>query len=86
VKSDLLHALDPAAFASDRLGFVPDDTQKRALQSESKRVLLNCTRQWGKSTVTAVKAVHRVLGLVRQMRATVLHLRDAGIGSCGCFH
>jgi hypothetical protein len=24
-----------------------------------RRVLLNCTRQWGKSTVTAAKAVHR---------------------------
>src|ERR1019366_4826250 len=25
----------------------------------AKRGILNCTRQWGKSTVSAVKAVHR---------------------------
>ncbi len=31
------------------------------LRTDSKRVVLNCTRQWGKSTVTAVKAVHRAM-------------------------
>ena len=41
-----------------RLGFEPDETQAHVLRSESKRVALNCTRQWGKSTVTAAKAVH----------------------------
>jgi hypothetical protein len=29
------------------------------LRSRTRRGLLNCTRQWGKSTVTAAKAVHR---------------------------
>jgi hypothetical protein len=29
------------------------------LSTASKRGLLNCTRQWGKSTVTAAKAVHQ---------------------------
>ena len=29
------------------------------LDSAAKRGILNCTRQWGKSTVLAVKAVHR---------------------------
>src|SRR5438045_4112073 len=41
------------------LGFEPDGTQARVLNSTSRRVLLNCTRQWGKSTVTAAKAVHQ---------------------------
>jgi hypothetical protein len=41
-----------------RLGFLPDRTQERVLETESKRVLLNCTRQWGKSTVTAARAVY----------------------------
>ena len=41
-----------------RLGFLPDRTQKRVLGTASKRVLLNCTRQWGKSTITAAKAVY----------------------------
>ena len=42
-----------------RLGFSPDILQEKVLVSESTRVLLNCTRQWGKSTVTAAKAVHQ---------------------------
>src|SRR5262245_32506387 len=41
-----------------RLGFLPDRTQKKVLETASKRVLLNCTRQWGKSTVTAARAVY----------------------------
>ena len=41
-----------------RLGLEPDATQARVLAGEQKRVLLNCTRQWGKSTITAAKAVH----------------------------
>jgi phage FluMu gp28-like protein len=44
------------------LGFEPDALQARVLESEAKRGLLNCTRQWGKSTITAAKAVHRAWG------------------------
>jgi Terminase large subunit, T4likevirus-type, N-terminal len=46
-------------FARGRLGFEPDEQQARVLSSVSKRGILNCTRQWGKSTVAAIKAVHR---------------------------
>lgn len=42
-----------------RLGLTPDAAQARVLDSPRKRVLLNCTRQWGKSTITAAKAVHQ---------------------------
>jgi terminase large subunit-like protein len=42
-----------------RLGFEPDAAQVEVLRSEAKRGILNCTRQWGKSTVGAAKAVHR---------------------------
>jgi hypothetical protein len=41
------------------LGFVPDPTQVRVLNTPAIRGVLNCTRQWGKSTVTAAKAVHQ---------------------------
>ncbi len=51
--------LGTVAWVQRELGFVPDATQARVLGSESRRVLLNCTRQWGKSTVTAAKAVHQ---------------------------
>jgi Terminase large subunit, T4likevirus-type, N-terminal len=40
------------------LGFEADETQARVLNSRNKRMMLNCARQWGKSTVTAAKAVH----------------------------
>ena len=46
-------------FAQQRLGFEPDAKQAAVLESESARGILNCTRQWGKSTVAAVKAIHR---------------------------
>jgi hypothetical protein len=41
------------------LGFVPDARQAELLRREVKRLVLNCTRQWGKSTITAAKAVAR---------------------------
>src|SRR5579883_2773188 len=52
---------DAAAWARLALGFTADDLQSRVLRSHSKRGLLNCTRQWGKSTVTAAKALHRAV-------------------------
>ena len=39
------------------LGFVPDVFQAQLLESDARQVILNCSRQWGKSSVTAVKAV-----------------------------
>ena len=45
-------------FARDRLGFTPDARQAEVLDSKAKRGILNCTRQWGKSTVAAIKALH----------------------------
>jgi len=46
-------------FARSQLGFFPDQLQEVLLQSGVKRGIVNCTRQWGKSTVAAVMAVHR---------------------------
>jgi hypothetical protein len=51
-------ALNAAAFAREALGFPLDAAQERLLARSPRRVVLNCTRQWGKSTVTAAKAVH----------------------------
>lgn len=55
---DFLHALDAAAFARGRLGFEPDAVQTNILRKGGKRLILNCSRQWGKSTVTAAKTIH----------------------------
>jgi hypothetical protein len=57
---DLKLALDRIAFAK-RLGIVPDPWQEDLLRSASERVLLNCCRQSGKSTMTALIALHRAL-------------------------
>lgn len=58
---ELRHALDPAAFAAERLGVVPDEWQARVLRSDSRRLLLNCTRQSGKSTTTAILSTHTAI-------------------------
>ena len=57
---DLRLALDRVAFASS-LGLDPDPWQERLLRSTSQRVLLNCSRQSGKSTMSGVIALHRAL-------------------------
>jgi hypothetical protein len=57
---DLKLALDRAAFAK-RLGLEPDLWQEQLLRSTSDRVLLNCCRQSGKSTMTAIVALHQAL-------------------------
>jgi phage terminase large subunit-like protein len=59
--NDLRYALNPVTFVSECLGIVPDPWQKDVLLSTSKRVILNCSRQSGKSTVAAMIALHRVL-------------------------
>jgi len=43
------------------LSFSPDPTQSLILDSPADRLLLCSTRQWGKSTVTAIKALHFAL-------------------------
>ena len=58
LSEDLRHALDPVAWARERLGWTPDETQAAVLQSESQDVVLNCTRQWGKTTTIALRALH----------------------------
>lgn len=50
---------DIGGWMRTRLGFEPDEAQLAVVLSEAKRGILNCTRQWGKSTIGAAKAVHR---------------------------
>jgi hypothetical protein len=60
LRDDLRLALDRVSFARD-LGVEPDDWQRDLLSSTSDRILLNCCRQSGKSTMAAVLALHRAL-------------------------
>jgi hypothetical protein len=55
---DLAHALDPVLFARERLEFEPDPWQAKLLRSTSQRIILNCSRQSGKSTTVAIQALH----------------------------
>ena len=43
----------------EKLGLGADALQARVLGTRSRRGILNCSRQWGKSTITAAKAVHQ---------------------------
>jgi len=52
---------DPLSFATHSLGFQPDPWQEKVLSWQGKRLLLLCCRQSGKSTTTAILALHRAL-------------------------
>ncbi|WP_243430118.1 terminase large subunit domain-containing protein [Acetobacter sacchari] len=58
---EIRHGLDPVLFARERLGFNPDPWQADVLSSDSTRILLNCTRQAGKTTTTSVLALHTAI-------------------------
>lgn len=60
IASDLAAALDPVLLAR-RAGIAPDPWQARVLRSTAPRILLNCSRQSGKSTTVAALAVHTAI-------------------------
>ena len=66
-----LGALTPLQFARECLGFEPDEPQAGVLERalHFHRIGLNCSRQWGKSTVAAVLAAYR---LITEAGVTVL--------------
>src|SRR5262245_2504029 len=57
---DFARALDPVLLARD-CGIEPDEVQARLLTSTANRLLLNCCRQFGKSTITALIALREAL-------------------------
>ena len=59
LKTDLRHMADRVAFAREVLGFEPELAQVVALRSWARRIIFNCNRQWGKSTICAIRALHR---------------------------
>lgn len=60
IAADLAAALDPVHL-SRRAGIEPDDWQADILRSTAPRLLLNCSRQAGKSTTTGTLAVHQAV-------------------------
>lgn len=57
---DIAAALDPVIFAN-RAGIEPDSWQSAVLRSPARQQILLCSRQAGKSTVSAVGAVHEAV-------------------------
>ena len=60
IADDVAMALDPVLFAR-AVGIEPDQKQAELLRSTSRRVLLNCCRQWGKTTITGALAAHEAI-------------------------
>ena len=73
----LLATLSLVYFAREFLGFNPEPAQERILRAavHYKRLVLNCNRQWGKSTMAAILIVHR---LVTHPGVTVLIVAPVG--------
>jgi len=57
ISHDVAAALNLVVFARS-LGIEPDPWQREVLLSDSRRIILNCARQTGKSTITAIMALH----------------------------
>jgi hypothetical protein len=60
ILEDLMLAIDPVKFCQS-LGLEPDPWQRDLLLSSEPRIILNCSRQSGKSTITAILALHHAL-------------------------
>lgn len=58
---DMAFALSPSMWATKCLDFEPDKKQSEILDSSHKRIIINCHRQWGKSTISAILCLHRAI-------------------------
>jgi len=58
VGDDLAYSLDPVLWCREVLGFSPDPWQADLLRSRSRKIILNCSRQSGKSTTCAALGLH----------------------------
>jgi hypothetical protein len=56
-----INSNDIVTFAREKLGIVLNATQTRLLTVVGRRIILNCHRQWGKSTVAAILALYHAL-------------------------
>lgn len=66
-------------FAEFALGFPLEEKQRELLQGARRRVILNCTRQWGKSWMAAVAVLFHAL----QHPGTTIVLAGPGLRQSG---
>lgn len=55
------YAFHPHLFVQECLGFLHRPVQSQFLRHRHRQSLLNCSRQWGKSTVAAALVVHHLV-------------------------
>jgi hypothetical protein len=67
--SQFASCLDAVEYARRVLGFQADARQAEVIEARAPRLMLCCSRQWGKSTTAAALVAHRV---VREAGALVL--------------
>ncbi len=53
----LSSSLSPSDWAQQNFGLTLDPAQRQILESPSHRIIVNCSRQWGKSTTAALRAL-----------------------------
>ena len=84
---ELRCALDPVSFAVERLDFTPDAWQAEVLRSSGQNILLNCSRQAGKSTTTSIIALHsafyRPESLILLVSSSLRQSRELFVKVCG---
>lgn len=61
VKRRLSREKSDAVLMANRAGIVPDAWQADLLQSDAKQMILLCSRQSGKSTVSSILAIHEAI-------------------------
>jgi hypothetical protein len=62
---------DAAEWVRTRLDLAVDSLQARVARTTNKRGILNCSRQWGKSTSTAAKARHQAYNTAESLTVVV---------------
>ena len=71
--------INKISFARDLLGFVPHANQRPLLETAERQVILNCHRQWGKTTVTQPEQVIVIVSpTMRQSRLLANRCRQFG--------
>src|ERR1035441_8738549 len=73
---------DAAEWVRERLELAVDSLQERVLRTTNKRGILNCSRQWGKSTITAAKAVHQAYHTAETTRSRWNCRTGRGLWGC----
>ena len=66
IYEDLATALGPALFAR-AAGIDPDEWQQKLLFSTEKRIILNCCRRSGKSTIVALVSLYHALNFAQAL-------------------